>query len=376
MNKNFIEPNAKKLKELRKITKLKQSSIPEAFKEFKLKTSLRNYQRAEKGEPVSQKFLISLAQFFDNYLKKHHGFVDSITINDLTKQNHNLKGSSKKKNIPLYNTETCFLYQLKSEEELSSITKRSYFRKIFYKVSLPAKSKEAKIVSDILRDIHTVKKESNKGPKKSASESYYSGLDQEIEAINNVSHFEENIKELSKLGIFLYAGNFQISRIEAVGLPNTIQYEPHPAYENQTIQLGTFQAGIGKKDYAIFCFYQPKQQSLLFSYQNYWHLDKLNELIKKVNFSYEGYDIDADQQLGDHIQHEYDYSSRIDKDKVSITAETASQIESRYKESDYTPGEDPRFDEILRESGKTYVEYMEDCESMYGQMEVDRIRGK
>ena len=60
MNKNFIEPNAKKLKELRKITKLKQASIPEAFKEFKLKTSLRNYQRAEKGEPVSQKFLISL----------------------------------------------------------------------------------------------------------------------------------------------------------------------------------------------------------------------------------------------------------------------------------------------------------------------------
>ena len=80
-----IKGDKNKIKKFRKLAKLKQAAIPSAFKEFRLKTSLRNYQRAEKGVPVSLKYLTSLAQFFDQYLRKYTTYNKPVSLEDITK---------------------------------------------------------------------------------------------------------------------------------------------------------------------------------------------------------------------------------------------------------------------------------------------------
>lgn len=366
-----IKGDKQKIKDLRRAARLKQASIPFAFKEFGLKTSLRNYQRAEKGESVSLKYLTSVAQFFDQYLKKYTAYNKPVSLEDITKT----KSINNKKNKTVRSGifESCYLYSLASEEKLTEIIKRSTFRKIFYNVSLPPKSKEAKIVTDILRDIHSVHKESKSVLKKSETESYFA-LDKEIEALNSVSDFEQNIKELEKLGIYLYAGNFQLNTIAPIIMSGSEKLERHPGYANQMITTGSWVAGITKKDYAIFSFYKPFKSSLLFNYENYWSVPKLQNILDDLKFNTSGYEWDAEQYLDAALSDTYKYTDKIDKNKVSITAEHASGID--YSKWDYNPGEDPGMDEYMKRTGKTYAEVMEEAEDQYAQMEIDRIRGK
>ena len=91
--------------------------------------------------------MTSVAQFFDQYLKKYTTYNRPVSLEDITKTKsiNNKKNNTDRSGI----FESCYLYSLASEEKLTEIIKRSRFRKIFYNVSLPPKSKEAKIVMEL-----------------------------------------------------------------------------------------------------------------------------------------------------------------------------------------------------------------------------------
>ena len=351
MNRNELKPDKKKIKDLRKLARLKQSALVNEFKNFKLKTSLRNYQRAEKGKSVSEKYLNTLAQFFDLYLNKYENYGKSISISDITKSKNaeehkieisqNQKGSKVKLN---YINEECYLYEASLESFLSRTITSSDYRKIFYQVELLPNSPQAQAVASTIKDITQIHKESKTGPEKSESESYYQ-LDKELEAINNVSQFEENIRKLKKAGISLYAGNFQLNSIETIAMRDTAKIVPHPGLSSsgQTCIKASWGAGLGLKKYAIFCFSKPYQRSLKFIYKNYWHKEELKNIIKNTSFQADGYDWEADECLSNHLREKHNYDCSINKHHVTISPVDVGEI--KYSEQDYTPGIDPAFDQ-------------------------------
>jgi hypothetical protein len=324
MRKKGIIANTKLIKKLREQAFLKQENMPEALKSYGLKTSLRNYQRAEEGHRVSKDYLSILAEFFDRYLKQERNIKISITTKDLIKD----------KNVPISNrahyenpeklkseNESSTLYKIKNEKEIIDLLKNSNNRKFFYESNFLAS--EIDVIEAVIKKISEIKK---KQEKKIFSTTNYSSVDQEISFlrsafISDKSDFDNDIKNLNSKGINLYAGIYYLPSIKVV--PEKItRTEPHPSDPLYTIQTGQFTTDYSEKAFAIYCFKKIAATTLMFNYENLLPKKKIEEIIKlKKIISFETDEFTAEDWVISEFKNKYKNNLTIDEERVFITVE-------------------------------------------------------
>ena len=100
----------------------------------------------------------------------------------------------------------------------------------------------------------------------------YDNAELEFDLIDTVADFGEYLQFINSQGINLYAGNFNLPQlgIEAI--------DPHPFND-------IFKYGVYNKTIAIFCFKRDDENDLNFNYDNFWHEQKLKQLLEKYNMN-------------------------------------------------------------------------------------------
>lgn len=141
----------------------------------------------------------------------------------------------------------------------------------------------------------------------------YDNAKLEFDLIDTVSDFGEYLKFVNSQGVNLYAANFKLAQlaVEAV--------DPHPYND-------IYKYGVYDKTITIFCFKRDGEQDLNFRYENYWHKEKLEQVLKKHkmdNFQGDTFNW-QDPETNDEIRAFEDsikYYDGIDTSKVTFDHE-------------------------------------------------------
>jgi len=312
------KPDPAAIKALFNETGLVQKNlISEAYK-FKLKFSLRQYQRAAEGQELKEEVLNSIAIFFDLYLKENKNSKRNISLNDILKKeknvdNFNLNESNSKlidlKKYEKENLEKCYLHRIESHEQITKIIKQSQFPKIFYPFN--PNFKQINLIKKILEDFKSISK-SFKRLKKESSETY-ENLGEEISSLDIISGFSSNIEELKKEGVYLYSNNFIFSSIHIAKAWTEDVYEMF----------------VMNTNYAIFCFQNFKNTSITFEYENSYPKKYLEEFVKKnpleLDVSYP--EAAANEQMHEHCYPYFENKGDVfDRSKMNLNKTDVSEL--------------------------------------------------
>lgn len=314
------KPNSERIKTLREANNLSQEQLLRRMKEdLGYTMSRRTYQRIEKGDDVQPKYLDYLIKFYDRKNIK-------LKIDELISENSKKKKqvgkavkSSSEKIIQTYDYQKAYLYKVNHFEDVSKLIVKSSRRKFFYPLTINSSSqtslKEGIIYTsekDAVRKIVSMIDEYGKkilNNKNQSAREKYDSASLEFDLIDTVSSFGEFLKFLNSQGVNLYAGNFNLAQlgIEAV--------DPGP-YNNY------YKYGVYDKTITIFCFKRDDELDLNFNYENYWHREKLEDVLKKNEmdniqkdeFDWQGPGYDEIQAFEDTIK----YFAGIDTSKVTF----------------------------------------------------------
>ena len=273
------KPNSKKIKKLREANNLSQEQLLQRMKEdLGYTMSRRTYQRIEKGDNVQPKYLDYIIKFYDR--KNIKLKIDELVYDKAQKKKHVGKEtkSSAEKIIQKYDYQKAYLYKVNHFEDVSKLIVKSSRRKFFYPLTINSSSttnlkvgviytSEKDAVRKMVSMIDEYGKKILNNKNQSAREKYDSAS-LEFDLIETVSSFGEFLKFLNSEGVNLYAGNFNLAQlgIEAV--------DPGP-YNNY------YKYGVYDKTISIFCFKRDDELDLNFNYENYWHREKLEDVLKK-----------------------------------------------------------------------------------------------
>ena len=97
----------------------------------------------------------------------------------------------------------------------------------------------------------------------------YDNLGDEINTLNVISGFSNNVEELKKEGVWLYSNNFIFSSIH-IGLAFTED---------------VYEMFVRNKNYAIFCFQNFKTTSITFEYENSYPKKYLEDMLNYMDIS-------------------------------------------------------------------------------------------
>ena len=346
---NKYEANSEAIKVLFAETGLTQKSIPKWVRDYNLNFSLRQYQRAVEGKILKEEVLNGIAVFFDKFLKEERSSKRNITLKDIVKDNDkpkdfNIKLSNGKlidqKKYQNETVENCYLHRIESHEQITKIIKQSHSPKVLYPFN-PTPN-QISLIKKILEDFKTIFASFKKNDKKVSLETY-DNLGDEINTLNVISGFSNNVEELKKEGVWLYSNNFIFSSIH-IGLAFTED---------------VYEMFVRNKNYAIFCFQNFKTTSITFEYENSYPKKYLEEFVKKSplvkDVSHEPVIFDL---LEEHCRPYFENKGNIfDMSKTNLiktdvsellTDEEYQQIGEEYKKTEednaYDDSYDPRLD--------------------------------
>ena len=354
-------PNSKIIKKLREAINLSQEEFLSRMKEdLGYTMSRRTYQRIEKGDDVQPKYLDFIIKFFDKQNLKLD--IDDLVIEANKKKSAKaIKKSSDKKIIQTYDYQKTYLYNVNHFEDVSKLISKSSRRKFFYPLtpnSSPVNgagfimTSEKQGIEKIISIIDEYGKKQLNNRNQIARENY-DNAKQEIDLLSIVTDFGEYIQFLNSQGIRLYASNFDLKQLSVEPV------DSHP-------QNITYSYGVHTKTITIFCFKRDDKSDLNFNYENYWHEEKLNKILK--DHSMDKFLIDVDENdKHDRIQEfeeQIEYFNGIDTSKVTFDhrvpftndeidiydgyepdgrdlAELESQMEDEYKQQQREKEDDP-----------------------------------
>lgn len=325
----LIKANGKAICDFRTTLGLKQKDIVSEAKKFNITISLRNYQRAEASEKLSQANLNSIAIFFDMAFNSQGHFANinlsDVVIFDKDYSNKNFP-ISVIKNENDFQKESCFLYKVSSYNQLSDVVKKSKLRKIFYQFS--PNEDEKIVIKEVLLTINRIQK--NKYPKvTNHSTSFYSDTDLELELklLDEMSHANNFITKLNERRIILYAGNFELKYITEKLVSDDAARKEDVGDPSGLHDFGNWESALDKNNYAIFTFLKKSEnelenisESISFDYRNRWYEAKLNSLISKpYNTDFVGIDYEAESHFHSHYRHHFDYYWDLDTQRVNFS---------------------------------------------------------
>ncbi|WP_435089740.1 hypothetical protein ACIJYE_05140 [Candidatus Pelagibacter bacterium nBUS_30] len=315
------KPNSKKIKQLRETNNLSQEDFLSRMKEdLGYTMSRRTYQRIEKGDDVQPKYLDYIIKFYDKKNIKLN--IDELVLDNNKKKIVNKKTKSPaEKIIQTYDYQKVYLYKVNHFEDVSKLITKSSRRKFFYPLTINSSNitswRELGVIytseKDVVKRMVSMigdfgKKHLNN--KNQIAREKYDNADLEFDLIDIVSDFGEFLKFLNSQGVNLYAANFNLAQfgVEAV--------DPHPYND-------LFKYGVYDKVITIFCFKRDNEQDLNFNYENFWHREKLEQLLKKHkmdNFEKNQFEW-GDPEINDEIQafeESIKYFDGIDTSKVTF----------------------------------------------------------
>lgn len=365
----LIKANGKAICNFRTSLGFKQKDVVSEAKKFNITISLRNYQRAEASEKISQANLNSIAIFFDMAFKAR-GQFGNINLNDVVIFDKDYSN----KNFPIsliknendFQKESCFLYKVSSYNQLFDVVKKSKLRKIFYQFTPSLNEKN--IIKDVLLSINQIHKNKNydNGITAHANTSRYIEIGTELKLLDEMSLAGNFITKLNDAGIVLYAGNFDLKYISCELVDNANVKKGLGEDPNDLHDEGDWKPSLEKNNYAIFYFQKVlKNQldntsdSISFDYNNRWYESKLKSLISEpYKFKYTGIDYDAEQEFHHYYEHHFGYYNDL-----YFKSTNFSQIDFKTLKED--------------ERKKIYNEVKEEEESsVLAEILSDEIRGK
>tara|TARA_B100001093_G_scaffold210794_1_gene202355 strand:+ start:176 stop:1279 length:1104 start_codon:yes stop_codon:yes gene_type:complete len=335
------KPNSERIKTLREANNLSQEQLLKRMKEdLGYTMSRRTYQRIEKGDDVQPKYLDSIIKFYD---KKNIKLKIDELVSEKTKKKKQVgkaTTSPAEKIIQEYDYQKAYLYKVNHFEDISKLIAKSSRRKFFYPLTINNSSitsyKDGVIHTsekDCIRKIVSMIDEYGKkqlNNKNQVAREKYDNAKLEFDLIDTVSDFGEFLKFVNSQEVNLYAANFKLAQlaVEAV--------DPHPYND-------IYKYGVYDKTITIFCFKRDSEQDLNFRYENYWHKNKLEQVLKKHkmdNFQKDQFEW-QDPETNDEIrafEESIKYYDGIDTSKVSFDHEipfTRDDFEDPYE--DYEP---------------------------------------
>jgi len=361
------KPNSERIKTLREANNLSQEELLQKMEEdLGYTMSRRTYQRIEKGDDVQPKYLDYIIKFYDKKNIKLN--IDELVIDTDQKRARVGKAakSSPKKTIITYEYQKVYLYKVNHFEDISKLIAKSSRRKFFYPLTISNASvtkltegfvgvTEKGVIREIVSIIDKFGKE-NKNKNQIAREKYDSA-ELEFDLIDTVSNFGEYLKFMHYQGINLYASNFILPQLDIAPI------DPSPFND-------IYKYGVYDKVITILCFKRDKEQDLNFNYENFWHREKLEQLLKQYkmdNFERDVTDFsdpETDAELKG-FEDRIKYFDGIDTSKVTFDhrvpftnddfedpyedfepdgrdlAEMESQMEDEYKQQQRDKEDDP-----------------------------------
>jgi hypothetical protein len=329
VRKKFLKANGKAISNFRIELGLKQKSIILEAKKINLIISLRNYQRAEAGEKISNAELNSIALFFDQSFKRMGIFkrvsLLDIVIFDKNRVNNNFS-ISKIKNLNDFEKQSAFLYNVNSYNQLLEVVKKSNFRKIFYQFNPITEA--ALLIKELLEMVNDIEENLNSTNNDSHSSRYgQEDLEKELKILAKMRETAAITTKLRDEGILLYASNFDHFCISKKLLVNELN-------RKDLHDRGDWEPDIQNNNYAIFFFTKINRNVsekisnyISFDYRNRWYEDKLRALISKpyTILIKNELDIDAETIIFDHYKDFFLYYwdldiKRADFSKVDINS--------------------------------------------------------
>ena len=309
------KPNSIKIKKLRERLNLSQEEFLAKMKEdLGYTMSRRTYQRIEKGDDVQPKYLDFIIKFYD---KKNIKINMDELISGINKRLSKLGyRSSSKKTIQTYEYQKAYLYNVNNFDDVSKLIAKSSRRKFFYPLTIrntPPTEFDTKTEKEMIRKIITKIDEYGKknfNTNNQISREKYDNVNLEFDLIDIVTDFGESLKFINSEGINLYAANFNLPQLSVEAI------DPHPYND-------IYKYGVHDKLITIFCFKRDKEEDLNFNYENYWHKEKLKQILKKHkmdNFQKDQFEW-QDPETNDEIlafEQSIKYFEGIDASKVTF----------------------------------------------------------
>jgi len=270
-----ITVNVNKLILIRERAKIKQIDFKKGGAHYNHGFSYRTYQRAEEGEDISFSSLNEIAAWFDRFFTKNK-IDENVSVNDLINQKENKKT---KKEIVEIIQQSSFIHRIEEYGQLERVLRFSKNkRQIFYLFEPSVEDNE--IIKKAIVEIHDIYKNlTNPTNYQSKNESFSEeDLYLEIEKLERRTNLSEKLSSINKSNIYLYAGNFPFPLVEI--------FSNDPLYEKNEETVGNWKSIATLKNYAILVFTKSKHSaSLTFSYNNFWHSEKIRHMVEKHPFS-------------------------------------------------------------------------------------------
>ena len=289
MNKKY-KANKEAILALRKKAKLTQLYFNKKNSEG---FSYRNYQRAEAGEEMSKNVLVSIAKFYDKFLKSTNKSSKNITIEDIIIKDSSTKtDQTEKSNLKNFKEESAYLYRVENHNQLEQVIKLSnYRRKIFY--MFDPDFNETGLIKNFLMDVTELKLPKGN---KIVDTDFFGELETELNSLSKISNISSSLNKLKLNNIIVYAGNFSLPIIYMEpDDPSQLKYDD--GFNDET---GDYHSCVTLVNYAILSFSKADEKadeevppflrssSITFTYHNNWPKEKLERANKEFNFKMNG----------------------------------------------------------------------------------------
>ena len=268
----LYEVDKEKLKALRKRAGIKQTDFKKPKGKYRNEgISYRSYQRAEEEDgKLTYHTINRIAEFFDKHFRDLNKPIN-LTAEQLIIDRAVKK--PKKNYLETVVKQSCFIYRVEEYNQLEQTIDFSDNKRQFYYLFNP-NSEESLILQKSLKEIHEIHSSIrvDKAFHPNSDDFSDADLGSEMKKLERISKISNRLKSINTGGIYLYAGNFVFPQIQLYAID-----EP---WEENNEWHGNWKAYVNLKNYAIFAFTKSKQSaSLNFSYNNFWHQEKLKKMI-------------------------------------------------------------------------------------------------
>jgi transcriptional regulator with XRE-family HTH domain len=324
----------KKLKDLRKKAGINQIDFSKGNKYGNSGFSYRSYQRAEeKDGKISYEQIKAIARFFDKFYRDKKQPIN-LTAEQLIIRQFNKK--IKKDLLKTVVSQSCFLYRVEEYNQLEQTIDFSDNKRQFYYLFNP-NSEESLILQKSINEIHEIHASIrlDKAYHPSSDDFTNEDLGSEMKKLERISKISNRLKSINTGSIYLYSGNFPFPQID--------HYPMEEPWEQNNEWHGNWGAQVNFKNYAIFAFSKSKNSaSLNFSYNNFWHNEKLKKIIAEKPFELKNVPSSlAEEKCVEHFNKHYKYQTFFNKKHTNFEQTDAYELLS---------------DDEINQIGKDYME--------------------